>query len=62
MCHRIKRVVKGVRCISVLCYPESPETYTPENVIRGLATGDYNYIEFIDDEPRELKFNPSEEL
>lgn len=60
---RIIRVVKEeVRSMSALCYPDFAEIYTPENVIRTLTTGDYPYLEFIDDELTRLKFNPPEEL
>ncbi|XP_046458582.1 F-box only protein 21-like [Daphnia pulex] len=60
---RIIRVVKEeVGSMSALCYPESTEIYTPENVVKTLTTGDYPYLVFIDDELTRLKFNPPEEL
>lgn len=60
---RIIRIVKEeVGSMSALCYPESAEIYTPENVIKTLTTGDYPYLVFIDDELTRLKFNPPEEL
>jgi len=49
--------------MSALCYPESPDIYTPKNnVINTLTTGDYPYLQFFYDGLTQLKFNPSEEL
>jgi hypothetical protein len=47
---------------SALCYPLCQEIFTPQEVFDKLTTGDYPYLEIVDDELANLKFNPTKDM